>query len=107
VAGGVLVVGLGPERECVESSYHTALCAATRTLSTTGAAEATLCLNELPVNGRDGAWKIEQAVLAVMDGLYRFDKLKSEPPKQKRALKKVGFYVADRSETSLAEAAID
>ena len=103
----VLLVGLGPEREFVESSYLTALGAATRTLRTTGAAEATLCLNELPVNGRDGAWKIEQAVLAVMDGMYRFDKLKSEPPKQKRALKKVVLHVADRSEASAAEAAID
>ncbi len=101
----VLLVGLGPEREFVESSYHTALCAATRTLRTTGAAEATLCLNELPVNGRGGAWKIEQEVLAVMDGMYRFDKLKSEPPKRKRALKKVVFHVADRSEASAAEAA--
>ena len=32
----VLLVGLGPEREFVESSYHTALGAATRTLFTTG-----------------------------------------------------------------------
>ena len=103
----VLLVGLGPEREFVESSYHTALCAATRTLRTTGAAEATLCLNELPVNHRDGAWKIEQAVLAVTDGMYRFDKLKSEPPKQKRALKKVILHVADRSEASAAQAAVD
>ncbi len=103
----MLLVGLGPELEFVESSYHSALCAATRTLRTTGAADATLCLNELPVNGRDGAWKIEQAVLAVMDGMYRFDKLKSKPPKQKRPLEKVVFHVADRSEASLAEAAID
>src|SRR4051812_26060390 len=103
----VLLVGLGPEPEFVESSYHTALGAATTTLRTTGAAEATLCLNELPVSGRDGAWKIEQAVLAVMDGMYRFDKLKSEPSKQKRALEKVVFHVADRSETARAEAAVD
>jgi leucyl aminopeptidase len=102
----VLLVGLGPEREFVESSYNTALCAATRMLRTTGAAEATLCLNELPVNGRDGAWKIEQAVLTVMDGMYRFDKLKSEPPKRKRALTKVVLHVTDRSEASAAETAI-
>jgi len=37
------------------------------------------------VNGRDGAWKIEQASLAVMDGTYRLDKLKNEPPKKERA----------------------
>jgi leucyl aminopeptidase len=103
----VLLVGLGPEQEFVESIYHTALCAATRTLRTTGAAEATLCLNELPVNGRDGAWKIEQAVLAIMDGMYRFDKLKSESPKQKRVLKKLVLHVADGSQASAAQAAID
>jgi leucyl aminopeptidase len=103
----VLLVGLGPEREFVERSYHTALGAATATLRTTGAAEAMLCLNELPVNGRDGAWKVEQAVLAVTDGMYRFDKLKSEPPKRKRALGKVVFHVADRSAATAAEAAIE
>ncbi|HZP87911.1 MAG TPA: leucyl aminopeptidase [Burkholderiales bacterium] len=103
----VLLVGLGVEHELIESSYHTALGAATKTLRTTGAAEATLCLNEVSVNGRDGAWKIEQAVLAVADGMYRFDKLKSEPPKQKRTLEKIVFHVADRAETSAAEAAID
>ena len=103
----VLLVGLGPERDFVESSYHTALCAATRTLRTTGAADATLCLNELAVNGRDDAWKIEQAVLAVMDAMYRFDTLKSEPPKRKRALGKVVLRVADGSDASAAEAAID
>ena len=104
----VLLVGVGPEQEFVESTYHTAIGAATRTLRTTGAAEATICLNELAVKGRDGSWKIEQAVLAIMDGMYRFDKLKSEPPKQKkRALQKVIFHVADRSEASAAESAVE
>ena len=103
----VLLVGLGPEREYIESSYHTALCAATTTLRTTGAADATLCLNDLPVNGRDGAWKTEQAVLAVMDGMYRFDTLRSEPPKRKPSLEKVAFHVARPSEVSAVEAAID
>jgi leucyl aminopeptidase len=103
----VLLVGLGPEREFVESSYHTALCAVTKALRTTGAGEATLCLNELPVDGRDGAWKIEQAVLAVMDGMYRFDRLKSQPPKRKPALAKVVVHVADRPEAPAAEAAVE
>jgi leucyl aminopeptidase len=102
----VLLVGLGPEQEFGENSYHTVLCAATKTLRTTGADEATLCLNELPVNGRDDAWKIEQAVLAVMDAMYRFDKLKSEPPKQKRALGKVVVHVVDGAAVAAAETAI-
>jgi len=103
----VLLVGLGPERELVESSYHTVLCATTKTLSSTGTVEATLCVNEFPVNGRDQAWKSEQAILAVMDGMYRFDKLKSEPPKLKRALKKVVLHVADRTTAAATEVTID
>ena len=102
----VLLVGLGKEREFLETRYRAAVSSAIRTLRTTGAAEATICLNELPVKGRGGAWKIEQAVLAVMDGLYRFDKLKSKPPEAKRALKNVVFHVADASEASACEAAI-
>ena len=103
----VLLVGLGLEQEFAESSYYAAICAATKALRTTGATEAIVCLGELAVNGRDTAWKLEQAVLAVMDGLYRFDQLKSEPPKRKRALENVVFHVANRAEVSGAQAAID
>jgi leucyl aminopeptidase len=98
----VLLVGLGPERTFAEGRYRTALAAAIRTLQSTGAAQATLCLPELPVKNRDDGWKIEQAVLAVMEGLYRFDQLKSTPA-GRRALEKVTFQGASRSE---AEAAI-
>jgi leucyl aminopeptidase len=102
----VLLVGLGPKREFLESSYLAALAAAIKALKTMGAVEATICLNELDVKGRDGLWKIEQAVLAVMDGIYRFDKLKSKPPEAKRALKKVAFHLANRAEASASHAAI-
>jgi leucyl aminopeptidase len=101
----ILLVGLGPEQEFIENSYHTALCVATKMLCTTGADEATFCVSELSVNGRDGAWKVEQAVVAVMDATYRFDKLKSDPPKQKGALKKLVLHVVDHSELAAAEAA--
>lgn len=106
-SGRVLLVGLGPEQEFAENSYHTALCAATRALCTTGADEGTFCLHELPVQGRDSAWKAEQAVLAVMDTMYRFDQLKSGPHKHKRALKQVVLHVVDRLELPPLEAAID
>jgi leucyl aminopeptidase len=101
----LLLIGLGDRREFFEDAYRTALCAAIETLRTTGAAGATVCLNELDVRGRGSAWKIEQAVLAVIEGMYRFDRLKSKPPRAKRALKKVAFHV-DRSEASAAEMAI-
>jgi leucyl aminopeptidase len=101
----ILLVGLGSELEFCESSYHTALSAATQALGTTGATEGVFCLHELPVNGRDESWKIEQAVLGITDNLYRFDKLKSKP-KQKRALEKVALHIVVSGVVSAAEAAI-
>ena len=103
----VLLVGLGAEQEFSESSYHTALGATTSVLRTTGAADATLCLDEVSISGRDIEWKIEQAVLAVMDGLYRFDKLKSAPPRGRRALAKISLHLSDRATARAAGIAIE
>jgi leucyl aminopeptidase len=102
----VLLVGLGPRGEFLETSYRTAVCSAIKALRTTGAAQATLCLSDLPVDGRDAAWKIEHAVLEAMEGMYRFDRLKSKPPVAKRALKKISLHLADRSQARACEAAI-
>ena len=102
----VLLVGLGRESEFQESSYGAALHSAVRTLRATGAAEATLCLNELPLERRDGGWKIEQAVLAVAEGMYRFDQLRSKPPDAGRALKTVNVHVPNRADATSAEAAL-
>jgi leucyl aminopeptidase len=102
----VLLVGLGCEREFLESRYRQVLSSIMRTLTTTGAVEATICLNELPVNRHDTFWKTEQAVLAVMEGMYRFEQLKSKPLEAERALKNVVFHVANASEVRAAEAAI-
>ena len=103
----VLLVGLGPESGFQESGYRKALSAATKALQTTAAAEATICLAELTVRGRDQAWKTEQALLAVMEGLYRFDSLKSRPPQPRRALGKLVFHLGDPAQASAAQAAID
>jgi glutathione synthase/RimK-type ligase-like ATP-grasp enzyme len=106
IAERVLLVGLGPEPEFREGGYRAAVSAAARVLCSTGAADAAFCPHELPVPGRDAAWKIEQSVLAVMDSLHRFDQLKSKPPPASPALAKVVFPVADRAQAPAAEAAI-
>jgi leucyl aminopeptidase len=102
----VLLVRAGPPRGGHESGYRTVLAAAVRALLTTGAMEATLCLHELAVAGRGSAWKIEQGVLAVMDGLYRFDQLKREPAEPKAVLERMVFHTEDAAQAHEAEAAI-
>jgi leucyl aminopeptidase len=102
----VLLVALGPEGAFHESCYRKALASAVKALAATGAAQAAICLTELDVQGRDAAWKIEQAVLAVVEGTYRFDRLKSGPPQPRRALDNVVFPVAGDSDGAAVQAAI-
>jgi leucyl aminopeptidase len=105
-ADRILLVGLGREREFGEAAYRTAMAAAVRALKTTGASEATVCLTDVVVKRRDTDWKVEHAVLAFMEGAYRFDRLKSKAPENKRLLRKVVLHVARRSEIAAGEIAI-
>jgi leucyl aminopeptidase len=105
-ADRVLLVGLGKEREFNEAAYRKALGAAVNAMKGTGTSEATVFLTELPVKRRDVPWRIEQAVLAIMEGVYRFDRMKSKPPEQKRVLKKVVLHVESRTEIGEGEAAV-
>ncbi|MCM2327341.1 MAG: leucyl aminopeptidase [Lysobacter sp.] len=102
----VLLVGLGKERELGESAYRKAIDTAVKALRTTGATDATFFLTELALRKRDTAFKVEQAVLGIMEGMYRFDRMKSKPPEQKRALRKVMLQVARRSDIAPGEAAV-
>jgi leucyl aminopeptidase len=105
-ADRVLLVGCGKEREFNEAAYRKALAAAVTALKNTGTSEATIFLTELPVKKREVPWRIEQAVLAIMEGTYRFDRMKSKPPEQKRVLKKVVLHVESRTEIGEGEAAV-
>jgi leucyl aminopeptidase len=106
-ADRVLLVGLGRERDFNEASYRAAMTGAVKALRTTGASEATVCLTDVAVKKRETGWKVEQAVLAIMDGVYRFDRLKSKPPESKRALRKIVLHVPKRSEITEGETAVE
>jgi leucyl aminopeptidase len=106
-ADRVLLVGLGRERDFNEGAYRIALASAMKALRSTGASEATICLTDLALKRRDTAWKVEHAVIAVGEGAYRFDRMKSKPPEAKRALRKVTMHVSKRSEIAEGETAME
>ena len=101
-ADRVLLVGLGRERELTEAPFRSALGAAMRVLRGTGCAEAAFPLSA-SVKGRDISWYAEQVVLAVKDGTYRFDRLKSKPPRAKSALRRITLVVPNRADIANAE----
>jgi leucyl aminopeptidase len=106
-ADRVLLVGLGRERDFNEPAYRTALSAAAKALKATGATDAMVCLTDLALKRHDTSWKVEHAVLAMMEAGYRFDRLKSKPAEPKRSLRKVTLHVARRTEIDAGETALD
>ena len=103
----VLLVGLGKEREFKDGEYRNAMAAAVRTLNETGSMEASFYLPELPVRKRNIEWKVEQAVVAAMQALYRFDQMKSKQEEVRRPLRKITLAVSRRNELTIAEEAVE
>ena len=95
-ADRVLLVGLGREREFNEAAYRAAVAAAAKALKATGTTDATVCLTDLPLKRHDTAWKVEHAIVGLMEGAYRFDRLKSKAPEAKKTLRRVVLHVARR-----------
>ena len=105
-ADRVLLVGLGRERDFNEAAFRTAMAAAVKAIRSTGASDATVCLTDIPLKHHDTGWKVEHAVLAIMEGVYHFDRLKSKKPPNKRALRKVVLHVSTRDEIAQGEIAV-
>ena len=101
----VLLVGLGREKDYNESVFRKALAAMVKALAATGAADATLCFTDAKPGKRDTAWKIEQSVLGILDGVYRFDRLKSKKDSAKPVLRKFGFLVPDAAHVATGKQA--
>jgi leucyl aminopeptidase len=95
----VLLVGLGREKEFGEKQYRECARAALAAIQETGAREACLYLAELPVPGRDAAWKARQLVLASTEVSYRFDRMKSKKAEE-RSLAHVAISAVSKRDAS-------
>ena len=102
----VLLLGLGKPAELDARQYRDCVRAAMRALQATSAKEVLLYLAELPVKGRDSAWCISQAVVAAYETAYRFDRLKSKPAKDKKALHKIQFGLLTAKPNAAMNAAL-
>ena len=102
----VLLVGLGKAPEFKDKQYRDAVAAAIKALNDTGATDAVVTLTELPVKRRDTGWKVEQAVVAAMESMYRFTQLKSKQDEPPRPLRKITLSVSQRNELKLGQEAV-
>jgi leucyl aminopeptidase len=105
LADRVLLVGLGKEREFRDKEFRAAIKAAVKLLNETGSYEAVIYLTEEKVKRREVAWRVEHAVVAAMNAVYRFEDLKSQPTEVRRPLRKLTLSVPQRSDLVAGEAA--
>src|SRR5512140_422086 len=105
LADRVLLVGLGKEREFRDKEFRAAVKAAVKLLNETGSYEAVIYLTEEKVKRREVAWRVEHAVVAAMNAVYRFEDLKSQPTEVRRPLRKLTLSVPQRSDLVSGEAA--
>ncbi len=74
----VMLVGLGSEKEFDAKAYREAIRNAVAAAAETGAAQAHLYLADVPVAGRDAAWRARQAIVIAAEAMYRFEAMKSK-----------------------------
>ena len=106
-ADRVLLVGCGRERDLDERTYRKAVRDAASTLDRGGAADAVLCLPELPVRGRETAWRVTAAAEELERAVYRFDAYRSESRAPRRPLRRATLLVRERRARRCREAALE
>ncbi len=109
IAGGaqrLLLVGCGKESEMNERSFTRVINAIVSALTASGARDAEICAADIPLKGRDLAWKVRQATLLLGNSEYRFDRLKSGKKTAAKGLRKIAINVA-KGDAARARKAID
>ena len=104
----LLLVGCGKESEMNERSFTRLVNAIASALGSSGARDAEICAGDIPLKGRDLAWKLRQAALLLGNSEYRFERCKSGKKAARKGLRKINFNVgkadAARAKKALEEA---
>jgi leucyl aminopeptidase len=99
----VLVVGLGDAGKFGVPQYIKAVGDATRALKDGASASVLFSLSELAVSGRDQAWNIRQAVIAIRHATYRYTATLGEKNKSKGESKLATIAIAGSDAVALAQ----
>ena len=102
----VLLVGLGKEQEFKGNVFINVVQTAFRALQNTGTTDCVIYLSDVQVHKRDVAWKVMQIAKLAVESNYRFDKLKSKPDENRKALRKITIGIQDRGDMAACEEAL-
>ncbi|WP_447956311.1 leucyl aminopeptidase [Vreelandella sp. EE7] len=98
----LLLVGLGEREKCREAAVIKAMEAAMTALVKLPIDEASTAFTDIPLEGRDTAWKARKTLEAAERALYRFDQFKSAPAPTP-TLAKLHLIVSESGEVQNAQ----
>ena len=98
----VLLVGFGAQSETATKEFRDGVRGAVSAMVQAGLAEAALYVPELAVKDRDAKWVTMQAAMAALENTYRFDRLKSQSPSQRKPLKRIILGLLRESKVAAA-----
>ena len=78
----VLLLGSGDKDQLMAKDFIKCVDAAAAAIKQSGAKQASFCLSNVQVEGKDHAWQAEQTTIACENALYLFDQTKSEPSRE-------------------------
>jgi leucyl aminopeptidase len=106
LADRVLLIGCGKDTEMNEAAFIKSIGNMSSALEDCGASEAHAYMTDIPVKGRDVAWKVRQIVLQMNHCRYQFEQLKSDKGDKKKVFRKLIINVPGRRDLVAGEAAI-
>jgi len=101
----ILLVGCGKVDEMNERVFVRIINSIATALAASGARDAEIYPADIPLKGRDLAWKLRHAVLLLGNSEYRFDSMKSGKPAARNNLRKLAVNV-DKKDAGVASNAI-
>lgn len=101
----VLLVGGGKHGKTSENDFNNACLAMAKWLNESAAQSAISCLSDIPVNGRNDAWKVRQTVINTETALYKYSQTKSQFKPIDKPLEKLGFAASDVNQADFEQAA--
>ncbi|GAA3910919.1 leucyl aminopeptidase [Halomonas cibimaris] len=102
----LMLVGLGEPSRCGEAAFIKALDAAGQALIKLPADSAVIAFSDVPLEGRDSAWKAQKTLEAIVGAGYRFDQFKTTHAKPS-ALAHITLCARDSDDAALVQQGAD
>lgn len=102
----LVVMGLGKKDKVSEASFIKSVKAVVKAVQSTNAKEASLCLDDLKIEGRDPSWIAQQLAQLAEHGSYTFNQFKSKEKQKTVTLKKLTVFTQDPSTQRAATKAL-